>query len=119
MSLYLVYIKNFYNSSTQTDNPILDMDKGLKSTLLHTRHANGHQADDKIGGKCKLKPQCNNSSHTLKWLLSRKFKNNKCWDFPGGAVVKHPPANAGDTGSIPGLGRPHMPRATEPVHHNY
>ena len=26
-------------------------------------------------------------------------------DFPGGAVVKNPPANAGDTGSIPGLGR--------------
>ena len=29
-------------------------------------------------------------------------------DFPGGAVVKDPPANAGDTGSIPGLGRSHM-----------
>ena len=26
-------------------------------------------------------------------------------DFPGGSVVKNPPANAGDTGSIPGLGR--------------
>ena len=25
-------------------------------------------------------------------------------DFPGGPVVKSPPANAGDTGSIPGLG---------------
>ena len=30
-------------------------------------------------------------------------------DFPGGAVVKNPPANAGDMGSIPGLGRSHMP----------
>ena len=30
-------------------------------------------------------------------------------DFPGGAVVKNPPANAGDMGSSPGLGRPHMP----------
>ena len=29
-------------------------------------------------------------------------------DFPGGAVVKNPPANAGDTSSIPGLGRSHM-----------
>ena len=28
--------------------------------------------------------------------------------FPGGAVVKNPPANAGDTGSIPGPGRSHM-----------
>ena len=25
--------------------------------------------------------------------------------FPGGLVVKNPPANAGDMGSIPGLGR--------------
>ena len=27
------------------------------------------------------------------------------WDFPGGSVVKNPPANSGDTGSIPGSGR--------------
>ena len=30
--------------------------------------------------------------------------------FPGGAVVESLPANAGDTGSSPGLGRSHMPR---------
>ena len=27
------------------------------------------------------------------------------WASPGGSVVKNPPAGAGDTGSIPGLGR--------------
>ena len=26
--------------------------------------------------------------------------------FPGGTVIKNPPANIGDMGSIPGLGRP-------------
>ena len=26
-------------------------------------------------------------------------------DFPGGSVVKNPPADAGDVGSIPGSGR--------------
>ena len=31
--------------------------------------------------------------------------------FPGGAVVKNPPANAGDMGSSPGLGGSHMPRS--------
>ena len=31
--------------------------------------------------------------------------------FPGGSVVKNLPANAGDTGSIPGLGRSHVPRS--------
>ena len=32
-------------------------------------------------------------------------------DFPGGTVVKNMPANAGDMGSIPGLGRSHMLRS--------
>ena len=32
-------------------------------------------------------------------------------DFPGGAAVENLPANAGDTGSIPGLGRSHMLRS--------
>ena len=31
--------------------------------------------------------------------------------FPGGAVVESLPANAGDTGSSPGLGRSHVPRS--------
>ena len=34
--------------------------------------------------------------------------NNSYGGFPGGAVVKNPPASAGDTGSIPGPGRSHM-----------
>ena len=29
-------------------------------------------------------------------------------DFPGGSVVEHPPADAGDIGSIPGPGRSHQ-----------
>ena len=32
-------------------------------------------------------------------------------DFPGGAVVRNLPVNAGGTGSSPGLGRSHMPRS--------
>ena len=31
--------------------------------------------------------------------------------FPGGAVVESLPANAGDTGSSPGLGRSHVPQS--------
>ena len=31
--------------------------------------------------------------------------------FPGGAVVESLPANAGDPGSSPDLGRSHMPRS--------
>ena len=32
--------------------------------------------------------------------------------FPGGAVVESLPANAGDAGSSPGLGRSHVPRSS-------
>ena len=32
--------------------------------------------------------------------------------FPGGTVVENLPANAGDTGSSPGLGRSHMPQSS-------
>ena len=40
-------------------------------------------------------------------------------DFPGGAVVKNLPANAGGTGLIPGPEDPISCEATKPVHHNY
>ena len=32
-------------------------------------------------------------------------QSNMCVGFTGGSVVKNPPVNAGDMGSIPGLGR--------------
>ena len=37
--------------------------------------------------------------------------------FPGGSEVKNLPASAGDMGSIPSLGRSHMPRSNKPVIH--
>ena len=45
-------------------------------------------------------------------MLPRVILHNKILgtqDFPGGTMVKNPPANAGDTGSSPGLGRSHVP----------
>ena len=51
--------------------------------------------------------------HYISWACHEKIEKqdqlNLVADFPGGAVVKNPPANAGDTGSIPGPGRSHMP----------
>ena len=40
--------------------------------------------------------------------LTSSKKKLICRGFPGGLVVKNPPANAGDMGSIPDLGRSHM-----------
>ena len=42
----------------------------------------------------------------------RFFKKLKSGGFPGGAVVESLPANAGDTGSSPGLGGSHVPRSS-------
>ena len=40
--------------------------------------------------------------------------------FPGGPLVKNLPAEAGDTGSIPGPGKPHMKQDSYgPVLHNF
>ena len=51
-------------------------------------------------------------------ISTDKFPSSMNWQskikstgFPGGAVVENLPANAGDTGSSPGLGRSHMPRS--------
>ena len=42
-------------------------------------------------------------------MITAHFKRVPFRDFPGGAVVKNPPANARNTGSSPGPGRSHMP----------
>ena len=42
---------------------------------------------------------------------SRYGSKRRYGGFPGGAVLENLPANAGDTGSSPGLGRSHMPRS--------
>ena len=67
----------------------------------------------------------------MKQIIAKIFKTKSCFfekinkidkplarlikkkreGFPGGAVVENLPANAGDTGSSPGLGRSHMPRS--------
>ena len=73
-------------------------------------------------------------------LMNIIIKKCMLWDFPGGPVVKNPPSNAGDAGSIPGRGtkiphdtgqlsprttttelarlneRAHVPQTTEPTH---
>ena len=43
--------------------------------------------------------------------LSHLCPYQKIQYSPSGAVVKNLPANAGDTGSVRGLGRSHMPRS--------
>jgi len=41
--------------------------------------------------------------------MDRGIIKSSIKDFPGGSVVRNPPAKAGDNGSIPGPGRFHKP----------
>ena len=61
--------------------------------------------------RCERAPVCQllYCTTALFKVLYCKIKN-VFLGFPGGAVVENLPANAGDTGSSPGLGRSHMPR---------
>ena len=50
---------------------------------------------------------------TCCWLPRERsevgFKSEDVLDFPAGPVVENPPANAGDMGLIPGLGKFYIP----------
>ena len=64
-------------------------------------------------------------SHIQKCLQHNHCSNTWTWDkkmytplyeryflgFSGGSVAENPPANSGDIGSIPDLGRSHMPQS--------
>ena len=65
---------------------------------------------------CDIRNSCYKISHNcnniMSYLVYFKYMLKLCMrGFPGGTVVKNPPANAGGTGSSPGLGRSHMPRS--------
>ena len=47
----------------------------------------------------------------LKYDTNKLIFKTEIEGFPGGAVVENLPANAGDTGSYPGLGGSRMPRS--------
>ena len=59
-------------------------------------------------GELRSRMSCNTAKKKKKKLVKKKLK-----DFPGGPVVKNPPANTEDVGLIPGQGRSHMPQSNE------
>ena len=66
-----------------------------------------------------MKPEVHNygiMKRDLPWftdnvIICLDYPKESAGGFPGGTVVDNLPANAGDTGSSPGLGRSHMPRS--------
>ena len=49
--------------------------------------------------------------HVPRTRLRKDLRKTLSLGFPGGTVVESLPANAGDAGLSPGLGRSHMPRS--------
>ena len=80
-------------------------------TFLNTKEQIQRVANQGSEG---MQKQRRNHQATVVQLLkqdpssSRDIHNNIFGGFPGGTVVENLPANAGDTGSSPGLGRSHM-----------
>ena len=68
--------------------------------------------------QCLPKPSSNSSPQAVKtpfpdaplWRRLWASQESALLGYPGGSVMKNPPANAGDTSLIPGPGRSHMPR---------
>ena len=64
----------------------------------------------------QFKPGCLLTRRLQGILLTVCLKRYQPWDFPSGPVVKEPPSNAGDMGSIlgPGAKIPHASRQLSP-----
>ena len=60
--------------------------------------------------KRKMGEACEQSAHQKVKIQRLLNRQKEIQDFPSGPVVKNLPANAGDLGLIPGLGRYHVPR---------
>ena len=67
-----------------------------------------------------LKSSDTSSDNMCEMLPTREAENQEIWcrDFPVGTVVKNLPANAGDTGSIPGPEDPTCHGAAKSVCHD-
>ena len=86
------------------------MGRRPEKTFFQRRHTDGQQAHEKMLNIVNHQRKANqNHSEILPYTCQSNYQK-RSQDFPGGAVVKNPPANAGNTGSIPGLGGSQMPR---------
>ena len=88
------------------------MDRKSEQAVFQRSHTDGHQTHEKMLNINSHQGNTNqNHSKILPHTCQRGYHQKENKGFPGGVVVKSLPANAGDTGSSPGLGRSHMPRS--------
>ena len=87
---------------------MVDLELGKVKYKLYLEYFVGQENKEARQQKQEELQSCSlwNENH-----IHRKTDKMKRQGFHGGAVVENLPANAGDTGSRPGLGRSHMPRS--------
>ena len=89
---------------TQGLNPVsISCIVGRSFTCWATREALPSTEQSGIEGLSHPRPTSTLGGHTL-GPLPLQVRNREAREFPGGPVVKNPPCNAGDVGSIPGQG---------------
>lgn len=93
---------------------------GKLSLFSRTRETNeelSHHKERAAPAYCNLEKARSNKDRHHSHHLKKKKKVKG--DFPGCPVFGNLPVNGGDIGSIPGLGRLHMPGAGKSTGHNY
>ena len=73
-------------------------------TFSRTDHTSGHKSSLSKFQKTEIISSIFSDHNVMRLEINYR-------DFPGGAVVRNPPASAGDTDLSPGLGRSHMPQS--------
>ena len=96
------FIKNLFGQRNKEKAPHLSRIQTMGSIAIKKGEGQFHTSNC-VGQHEKIGPH--RSFHTFPVPTLPKREYESPWGFPGGSVVKNPPANAGDTGSIPGLER--------------
>ena len=87
------------------------MGRGSEEIFFQRRHTDGQQMHEHPCSTSLIIREMQNHNEISPHNCQKAVIKKATKGFPGGAVVESLPANAGDTGSSPGLGGSHMPRS--------
>ena len=96
------------------NNPQMSLASTIKVCFLRMQSLMSWAGSSSPSHYLELQAACILQLHHLRAaaLLWQTLINKGGQGFPGGSVVKNLPADAGDRGSIPGLGRPNVPQSS-------